>query len=457
MERRFALRKEEMLADCQVDPAVFSNMMPRLERFAVPFIERLVVVEQQQHAQEYMAGLISDIERKNAESMAYRNDEDRQGLQWFVGSSSWDYKPMQHELAHQVGEELGRADAVLVLDPSGFIKKGKDSVGVQRQWCGRLGKVENCQVGVFLGYVSREEHLLVDSRLYLPKAWASNKKRRRKAGVPEHVRFQTRQQLGLDMLQENGSLLPHAWVAADDEFGRVYTFRRDLNDLGEQYLLAVPSNTVVRDLEADPPVYSGRGPRPKQPFRQVRKWVQSVPKDCWTRIEVRDGEKGPLVVDILKRRVCARTNKRQVAPAEVLVITRTIDEEATVKHDYYLSNASPDTSLKEFARVTKAQHTIEECIKRSKSEAGLADYQVRKWDGWHHHITLSLIATWFLVLETRRGKKMDSSDHRAPSSGRLCPDTPSGSWLRHPCSDLPRTNSQIGAKRTRTLLPSQST
>jgi SRSO17 transposase len=304
---------------------------------------------------------------------------------------------------------------VIVFDPSAFPKKGNASVGVQRQWCGRLGKIDNCQVGVYMGYVSRFEHALVDLRLYLSKEWANKKRRRQKAGVPEEIRFQTRHEQALEMLREKGALLPHTWIAGDDEMGRSSKFRGELRVLHERYLLAVPSNTLIRDCEVEPPPYSGRGARPKVPFQRVDRWAARLPTSAWQTIEVRPGEKGPLTTQIVKRRVRAK-EERATGPEEVLVVTREQQADGSIKHDYYLSNAAAETPLQEFARVAKAEHRIEECIKRAKKEAGLADYEVRTWQGWHHHQTLSLLATWFLIKETRRGKKLDTRDHRAPDT-----------------------------------------
>src|SRR4030095_14547085 len=198
---------------------------------------------------------------------------------------------------------------------------------------------------------------------YLPKEWTQDKARLQKAGVPKaHRGYRTRHQLALDMLEKNGPVLPHAWIAGDDEMGRPYWFRRRLAGLGERYLLAVPSNTLMRDLET-------------------------------------------------AARVVSRTHRRQQGHEEMLVVMRyrDRDNQQVVKVDYYLSNAAPETPLWQFARVAKAEHRIEDCIQRSKSEAGLADYEVRNWTGWQHHQTLSLLATWFLVQETERGKKMDAS------------------------------------------------
>jgi len=290
-------------------------------------------------------------------------------------------------------------------------------VGVDRQWLGRLGKIDNGQVGIYMGYASRQEHALVDVRLYLPKEWAKDKARRKKCGVPKEIRYRTRHELALEMLATNGRDLPHKWIAGDDEMGRSSRFRRDLRALDERYLLDVPSNTNIRDMEVEPPAYSGRGRVPKQPFGRVDTWCDSLNKDGWVRINVRDGEKGPLVLEIVKRRVLARTERScRDAEEELLVVTRSLDENNKMKYDYHLSNAHPDTPLKELARVVKAEHRIEDCIKRAKSEAGLSDYEVRTWTGWYHHQTLSLIATWFLIKETRRGKKIYAGVNRATGS-----------------------------------------
>jgi SRSO17 transposase len=415
MERRYQVRLQELLDDAVVEPEQYQGMLARLERFVEPFAEFLVRSRQRTLAQRYVAGLASQVERKNVESIAYHHDQDRQMLQKFIGQYTWDHRPLVGELVRQVGAALGRADGVLVFDPSAFPKKGTESVGVQRQWCGRLGKIDNCQVGVFLAYVSAAEQALVDMRLYLPKSWARSKTRRAKAGVPAEVKFRTRHEFSLEMLDEHAAALPHAWVAGDDEMGKVPEFRGELDAREERYLLAVPSNTGVRDLEAEPPPYAGRGRLPKSPWQRVDKWCGALAKNAWTTLEVRDGEKGPLTVETAKVRVRAKT-----APGtgydETLVVIRERQADGSLKHDYYLSNALPDTPLAEFARVAKAAHRIEECFHRAKSEAGLADYEVRTWRGWHHHQTLSLLATWFLTQETRRGKKIHAGDHRPADS-----------------------------------------
>jgi hypothetical protein len=222
--------------------------------------------------------------------------------------------------------------------------------------------------------------------------------------VPAAVRFRTRHELALQMLDERGPLLPHAWISGDDELGRCSWFRQQLQSRSECYLLAVPCNTSVRDLTATAPPWEGRGRRRCVPFVSVQHWCAALPESAWEAVEVRDGEKGPLVVQVAWTWVQARTEGRVSEMAEWLVVFRERQGDGSCKHDYLLSNAPLITEVSEFARVFKAQHRIEECLKRAKGEAGLGDYQVRTWSGWHHHQTLALLATWFLTQETRRGK-----------------------------------------------------
>jgi hypothetical protein len=266
-------------------------------------------------------------------------------------------------------------------------------VGVARQWLGRFGKVDNGQVGIYLAYVSRKEHALVDVRLFLPEEWARDYDRRQKCAIPKGTVFKTRHELALDMLRDNRAILPHTWVAGDDE----------MRDLQERYLLAVPCNTTIRDLDGHRPI-GQRGVELVRPFEQVRVWAVALPEGAWTTLEVRDGEKGPLTVQVATTRVLARDEDGRIGPEELLVVIRSLELNGSWKTDYYLSNAAAGTPCAELARVAKAEHRIEECFQRGKSEAGLADYEVRTWQGWHHHQTLSLIATWFLVRESLRGK-----------------------------------------------------
>ena len=434
MEARYAIRKRQLLEECQVAPEIFEQVIARLESFMKPFVKTFQGQVASQHANTYVCGLLSNLERKNVESIAYRFGHSRLPLQAFIGWDEWADESLRLELRHQVKTYLGQGDGVLVIDPSAFPKSGRQSVGVARQWCGRLGKVDNCQVAIYLGYVSRKGHSLVEQRLFLPKEWTKDKARLDKAGVPKAYRaYRTRHQLALEIVAKNAADLPHSWIAGDDEMGRPYWFRRRLASLGERYLLAVPSNTAMRDLEVEPPVYSGRGRRPGRPWHTMATWSQSLDDAAWQRLDVRDGSKGPLVVEAVKRRVMSRTHRRQPGAEEMVVVIRDRerDQQEVVKVDYYLSNAQSETPLWEFARVAKAEHRIEECIQRSKSEAGLADYEVRNWRGWQHHQTLSLLATWFLVRETERGKKLDACDDLTADSPGHRDDLARGVSMRH--------------------------
>jgi SRSO17 transposase len=453
MERRFQTRLDDLRRAARVPTGLLRGLAPRLDAFLRPFVAALTRPEQRGNAGRYVRGLLSDLGAKTAEAIAYLHDHDRQGLQKFVGQSSWDHRPVMAELARQVGAELGEPDAVLAFDPSAFAKKGDRSVGVQRQWCGRLGKLENCRVGVYMAYVSRRDHALVDVRLYLPREWTRRRKRMSQAGVPDGTRFRTRHELALDMLDEHGPALPHAWVTGDDELGRCSWFRGALRARGERYLLAVPSNTSVRDLAGEPPAYAGRGRRPKPWFGRADRWAAGLPARAWEAVEVRDAEKGPLVVQAVRALVQARADNRASAGAEVLVVVRERQPDGSWKHDYLLSNAPPDTPVAEFARVFKAHHRVEECLQRAKGEAGLADYQVRTWGGWHHHQALSLVATWFLTQEARRGKKADPGADRPAGPAGHRPGAAPGRGVRPPVPGPADDGAVAAAERGGEVLP----
>jgi SRSO17 transposase len=229
------------------------------------------------------------------------------------------------------------------------------------------------------------------------------------------------------MLDEWREQVPHGWVTGDDELGRHTRFRHDLRMRGERYVLGVPCTTTMRDLEAPLPAYAGRGRRPKAPWQSVTEWRQALSGDTWTHLTVRDGEKGPVEIEIRRRRVQTRIARKRTGPAEWLVITRrplpddrpwephasraATDQDARYRYHYYLSPTCvsetelEEPSLSELARVIQAGACIEASFKRGKGEVGMDEYQVRTWQGWHHHMALTLIAVWFLIEETHRGQQ----------------------------------------------------
>jgi len=422
MERSFKARMQELKLECKLSTNTMYLAASRLDAFMQPFLVSYRRQKQESHAISFVQGLCSDLEHKNNESIAYLFGLDRKAIQHFIGESQWDDKPLREELARQIGSQLGEPDGVLAFDPSAFPKSGKQSVGVIRQWCGRLGKVDNCQVGVYLAYVSSKGHALVDTELYLPKEWTTDKPRMKRVGVPkDRQRYRTRHESCLELLDRHGNQLPHSWITGDDELGRPAGFRRELRERNERYLLAVPCNTKVRDLCVDGLEPSQSPSSKSSPSQRVDRWAADRDDEEWTSIEVRDGEKGPITVDAIARPVETGWKKYSTIVNEVLVVIRYRDRDSNVvKTDYYLSNATPQTSLAEFCRAAKAELRVEECFRRGKSQTGLADYEVRNWLGWQHHQTLSLLASWFINVETRRAEKKDTGDHIQPSATRNC-------------------------------------
>src|SRR3989441_6363764 len=319
MHTVWAQRREEVLNDCIVSPDVFHQMVDRLVAFVVPYQHVLETEAGQHHMHLYLQGLLSHLPGKNAEDIATFVDVERQIIQDFIGAVPWDHRPLVTVLVGQVADRWGEPDGIIAFDPSSFPKRGMHSVGVKRQWCGHRGKVDTCQVGVFMGYVSHHDHVLLDFRLSLPEEWARDAQRRQACHVPPEVRYHTRQAQCLEMLAEWGDQVPHSWVTGDDELGRHTRFRGELRQRGERYVLGVPCNTTVRDLEASLPAYQGRGRRPKAPWQSVRAWRKSLGSDGWTRLTVRDGEKGPVGIEIVKRRVQTRIESKRTGPAAWLV------------------------------------------------------------------------------------------------------------------------------------------
>jgi SRSO17 transposase len=289
---------------------------------------------------------------------------------------------------------------------------------VGRQWCGRLGKQENCQRGIFLAYADAGGYAPLDRRLYLPRDWADDAARRARCHVPEEVEFREGWRIAAELIERSGPGLPHSWVVGDDEFGRPAHFRAWLRQHDERYVLDVPSDTVVRDLECPRPPdrRAGHGRLRAVPFRRVDAWAAAQPDARWVRLTIRAGERGPLRVDAMAVRVRTRLEHR-LGPEERLVVMRTV--EAEPETHYALSDAAADVPLEELVRSRFARHKIEEVFEAAKGEVGLAHYEVRSWVGWHHHVTLSLLALWFLCCERRRVGGGNPGGHRAPGAGGL--------------------------------------
>ncbi len=392
MDARDAFRKNPLRQACEGAPEMFEQVIPRLYTCMEPFVKTFQGQGADQHAKTSVCGLLSDVERQNVASIADRVGQSRLPLQACIGWEAWDDEPLRSAWRRQGKNPWGQGDGVLVCEPSGRPKSGRESVGVARQWCGRLGKVDPCQVAMSLGDGSSKGHPLLDPRLSWPKAWTKEKARLDKAGVPTAARgARPRHPLALERLAAHGAGLPHRGRAGDDEMGRPDWCRRRLEVWGERDLLAVPSHPLRRALEVEPPGDSGRGRRPTRPWQTVEAWSQSLGDEAWQRRAGRDGRKGPLVVEAVTRRVVSRTHRRQQGDEERVVVIRDRDrdQDPVVTGDDSLSNAWPETPLGALARVAQAAQRSEACLQSSQSEAGLADDEGRHWTGWQQQHTLS--------------------------------------------------------------------
>ena len=322
-------------------------------------------------------------------------------------------------LQEYLAPRLEHPEAVWVLDGSDFPKQGRKSVGVARQYCGRLGKVANCQAGMFLAYISPLGRALVDKGLYLPESWTVDQDRCTAAGVPEERRrYRSKTQLALEMVEralERGHLKA-GWVAADDAFGISPSFRQGLASLGMNYVLDVPSGFTVWPVEPEwtTPAYRGRGgpPKPRLVGGQRRTMVErsnDLPEDAWREITVAQGSQGRRTYSFSAQRV-RPTSRRKPGEPHWAIWRRNLDGS---EPRYYLSNAPGDTPLETLAYVGGSRWRIQTEFETGKSDVGLDEYETRTWAGWHHHVALCLLGGAFLLsLEQAWGEK-DARDHPA--------------------------------------------
>jgi len=407
-------------------PKDLQKALPRFEQFIDRFGPLLGEESRPARAKAYLRGLLLDIEdNKTAEAIALKahggDTSQVRMTQYFISQAPWDDAPLRAELADWVNEELGSEDGVLIFDESGFPKCGTKSVGVARQYCGATGKVDNCQVAVYAAYASSQGHTLLDTRLYLPAEWASDRERRQEAGVPDEVVFRTKAELALELDQALRHKVRHGWVTFDEGYGKDPAFLTGLEESEERYIGEVPKSVrgwLQRPVvEESPPNRKGR-PRHKPrvrgdqpPPQTVESIAASLPSTAWKRLPYRDGSKGVQHAHFARVRFVVERDDLP-GPELWLMIERSCDQQPYIK--YYLSNAEPTCPLQEMSRVGHTRWPVEDCFLQGKQELGLDAYEVRGWRGWHHHMTLVMMAMWFLKLETRRlGKKSHRRDHAA--------------------------------------------
>lgn len=382
------------------------------KRFA-PFFGR---IECQGHAFHYLQGLLLAPDRKSVEPMALQFGEGNVvPMQRFLTRGHWNTADVQREVQAVAAQRLAPSAArsavgpVLVIDESGFTKKGAHSVGVARQHNGRLGKVDNCQVGVFLTYATPAGSALLDHRLYLSKEWVNDPKRREETRIPDDVVFRTKPQLAGDLVEAaraNG--LPHDWIIADELYGRDGALLGRLEAMNERYLMEVPVSTTVwtKDPATEIPPYSGRGQPPSRPrrdsVRTVRQVAESLPPSAWQTLQLRRGAKGPLAFEFAAVRVW-QVRHRKPGPPSWLLIRRSLEPKPEVK--YYISNAEAHVPLGTLAQVTGVRWRVEELFEECKGYLGMGHYEARAWTSWHHHMALVAVAHLFLTLTRLRLKK----------------------------------------------------
>jgi SRSO17 transposase len=394
--------------ECNLTPRDVKQIVKELKAYHARFKAAFRRPEQFQHAAIYLNGLLGDAPRKTIEPMALAQSENVRDLQHFIGQSPWGTEPAVQIHQTLIADTLDEEDGVALIDESGVLKQGADSVGVAPQYCGSVGKVANSQVGVYLGYVSQQGYTLTDSRLFLPESWFDDDHadRRQQCGVPEDVVFRTKPSLGLELLQRavQRDTLPFRWVAADALYGDTPAFRDGVDNLGKWYFTEVACSTHVwrRRPAVVLPRWAGEGHTPKRlrlrtpSHRPVRvdELVRRLPKAAWVRYKIKEGSKGPLVCDFAFLRI---TEARQnlPGPALWLVIRRNVDDPTVLK--FYLSNAPADIALSELVRISGMRWPIETIFEEGKGEVGLDQYETRSWAGWHHHMLLVSLAHHFLV------------------------------------------------------------
>lgn len=389
-----------------------------LRAFHDNFTDCFARSESREHFYKYMVGQFSPLERKSIESIALAVENGNiRAMQHFISKVVWEDEKILDKYRNMINEDLGDPDGVLIIDETGFQKKGDDSIGVGKQYCGTIGKVENCQVGVFAAYASPHGYALVDKQLFIPEKWFSEDYalRRRKCELANDVRFKTKPQLAVQLLKKivDKDQIPFKWVLADSIYGNSPDFIETVEDLGFRYFVSVPSDMYCwlnapitrkkkykyRGQIHEKTVLDSTGKKPIT----LACLAKSINNFFWYRRKVSEGTKGPIEYEFTKRRIVL--SKNGLPEKEVwLIVRRTIEKEAS--YSYFLSNAPVSTRLPTLVWLSGLRWPIEQCFEETKTELGMDHYEVRKYRGWHHHILTCMLAHFFLWhLKIRLGKK----------------------------------------------------
>ena len=407
-----------------MDGKQLRRLRPELDTFLKRYSPLFGREENQPHGQRFVHGLLGGQERRNTENVA----EVVEGgvvrtMQKFIAQGSWEDAAILRELRAQVAETLGDEKGTINVDETGFPKKGKKSVGVKRQYSGTLGRVDNCQIGVFANYYSSNGHTFLDRKIYLPEEWCQDLPRREEGGVPENVVFRTKPELGLEMIRTSvHEQVPFQWVGGDSVYGDSPTFVQGVRELGKWYVLDVSSEAYVwlRQPRVGKPGPRGGRAKPKTKPISVAQAATHLSPSAFKRITVSHGSQGSIVYEYAEIKVWFSEEGAPTQESERLLVRRSLNQDADPK--YHRCNASPKVTLQRLGEQRACRWSIEEDIKASKGQCGLDEYETRGWVGWHHHTALSLLALLFLVLQKQRvGKKRAADDGSRSSRGSSTP------------------------------------
>lgn len=402
-----------------VEKTDVEGFMDELRGFHSTFQSCFTRSETRENFFHYMVGQFSELDRKSIEPIALRVEGGTvRSMQRMISDAQWDEVLILKRYHQLIGDDMAHDDGILIFDETSFVKKGNDSIGVSRQYCGSLGKVENCQVGVFAAYASPHGYALLDKRLFIPEKWFSEpyKDRRSKCRLPDSETVKTKVELAIEMLDhvQKEELLPFRYVVADTAYGRSIEFIEAIEKHpGKTYLLAVPCDTLcwLTSPVTRKKAYTYKGEQrsrtvlsetEKAPVT-VEAFVRNLNNYFWYRRIVAEGAKGPIAYEFMKRKIFLHRNGLP-CKSVWLIVKRTLGAEPV--YSYFISNAPRSTRLPVFVWLSGVRWAIEQCFEEAKSELGLDQYEVRKFSGWHHHILTCMLAHFFLWhLKIRLGKK----------------------------------------------------
>ncbi|MBH0119561.1 IS701 family transposase [Rhodococcus sp. CX] len=359
--------------------------------FCSRFAHRFSRVESRRRMVAYVRGLLAEVERKNGWTLAEAaGDTGPEGMQRLLNFYAWDCDGLRDDVRDVVVEAIGDETAgVLIVDETGFLKKGNRSAGVARQYSGTAGRIENSQIGVFLTYASDRGRALIDRELYLPKAWTEDRNRCRDAGIDDDIGFATKPELAQSMLERAlDAGIPFGWVTADEAYGQVGRLRMWLESRGVAHVLAVPKTQMVVSMQL------------RQ--RRAHTVIAELDASAWQRLSCGDGAHGPRVYDWAAAPI---RPLRELGRGHWLLARRSTGDPEQIA--YYICYGPAETPLDELVRVAGSRWAIEECFQTAKNETGLDHYQVRGYTAWYRHITLSMVAAAFLTILRRETQKGD--------------------------------------------------